>query len=551
MLKRIKLLTLLQLSDKFKLKKVDNIKKLLGKIGLFSLGFIIITAVCGLLFYLIHSIVFIVTPKIISFVIVFLQLLSIVACSVGLLKTLYTSKDNMILLSYPAKHFEVFLSKLLVYYVYEFIKSIFITMPLILGFGIVYGYMNFMFIISTIIVGVILPVFPVLIGALITIPILYITKVINKIPILKTILIVLLLVGLFCVFVLIVKIIPRPLGVLEMFYSFVFGVTDVIESVDLYSLFYQNIGNILLGDNIGVNYLIVLGVLFALVGLVVLISMPLYFKLASSSNEHSTEKKRKGENKAERNTFLTFVKKEWLLSVRNFEEFINNYIFLFAMPYVLFVMVGIFTAIQLNLLGVYMTISFSGFIALLMCSASNTASALAITKEGSEFVLLKTVPSDATKMAWAKIFFNLVYSSIMIIVSFVLVIIFCPYYKEASGGKWEWLFNSDWLWYMMIMVLFVNAGLVFWSFQIDIMNPKLREYASSGDTSGINNASKSILIGVLISLLFTVLTLLTLLDTNNMALIWAIIIGVAVIFFIARLYLFVIYLKHVFPYIEY
>ena len=424
-------------------------------------------------------------------------------------------------------------------------------MPLILGFGIVYGYMNFMFIISTIIVGVILPVFPVLIGALITIPILYITKVINKIPILKTILIVLLLVGLFCVFVLIVKIIPRPLGVLEMFYSFVFGVTDVIESVDLYSLFYQNIGNILLGDNIGVNYLIVLGVLFALVGLVVLISMPLYFKLASSSNEHSTEKKRKGENKAERNTFLTFVKKEWLLSVRNFEEFINNYIFLFAMPYVLFVMVGIFTAIQLNLLGVYMTISFSGFIALLMCSASNTASALAITKEGSEFVLLKTVPSDATKMAWAKIFFNLVYSSIMIIVSFVLVIIFCPYYKEASGGKWEWLFNSDWLWYMMIMVLFVNAGLVFWSFQIDIMNPKLREYASSGDTSGINNASKSILIGVLISLLFTVLTLLTLLDTNNMALIWAIIIGVAVIFFIARLYLFVIYLKHVFPYIEY
>lgn len=552
MLKRIKLLMLLQMSDKFKIKKIDNYKKLFGRIGLFSLGFVIVTALCALLLFLIHSVVFIVTPKIIIFCLVFLQFLSIIACSAGLLKTLYTSKDNSILLSYPAKHYEVFLSKLLVFYVYEAIKSIFITIPLMLAFGIIYGYFSIGYIISALIIGIILPIFPVLIGALITIPILYIKKIIELYAIVKTILMILLLVGIFALLFVVLSIIPRPLGIVEMYYSFVFGITKLIESVDYYSLFYQNIGNILLGNNVLLNYLILFAVLAVFILLIILISMPLYFKLASQSSEQSVEKKRKGINKSHKNTFFTFVKKEWLLSIRNFSDFLNNYVFLFAMPYVLFIMMTIFTSISLNSLGVYLSTVISGFVVLMMCSASNTASALAITKEGSEFVLLKTVPADSSNMVWSKIFFNLIYSSIMIVISYVIVIIFTPMFdKTSSGLEWKWLLNNDWLWLMMVMVLFVNAGLIFWSVQIDIMSPKLREYATSGDTSSMNNASKSILIGVLMALLFTVLAALLLIVGDNMIVNWTIIIGAATIFLGARLYLFILHLKHIFPYIEY
>ena len=362
MLKRIKLLMLLQMSDKFKIKKIDNYKKLFGRIGLFSLWFVIVTALCALLLFLIHSVVFIVTPKIIIFCLVFLQFLSIIACSVGLLKTLYTSKDNSILLSYPAKHYEVFLSKLLVFYVYEAIKSIFITIPLMLAFGIIYGYFSFGYIISALIIGIILPIFPVLIGALITIPILYIKKIIERYAIVKTILMILLLVGIFALLFVVLSIIPRPLGIVEMYYSFVFGITKLIESVDYYSLFYQNIGNILLGNNVLLNYLILFAVLAVFILLIILISMPLYFKLASQSSEQSVEKKRKGINKSHKNTFFTFVKKEWLLSIRNFSDFLNNYVFLFAMPYVLFIMMTIFTSISLNSLYLYLSTLISEFI---------------------------------------------------------------------------------------------------------------------------------------------------------------------------------------------
>lgn len=132
--------------------------------------------------------------------------------------------------------------------------------------------------------------------------------------------------------------------------------------------------------------------------------MPLYFSLASKSSEQANQKKHKGTNKRSKTTFLTFVKKEWLLSIRNINDLVSNYVFLVATPYVLFFMVSIFTAVDRNTLGHSMTIGFSAFISLLMASASNTASALAITQEGAEFVLLKTVPADTTKWHGRKYF---------------------------------------------------------------------------------------------------------------------------------------------------
>ena len=225
---------------------------------------------------------------------------------------------------------------------------------------------------------------------------------------------------------------------------------------------------------------------------------------------------------------------------------------MFATPYVLFIMMGIFTSINLNEYGVYLTVAFSGFVTLLMCCASNTDSALAITKEGSEFVLLKTVPANCVHMAWAKIFFNLIYSSVMIIISFVLVIVFCPMFdKTSTGYPWPWLIDNDWLWAMMVAVLFVNSGMIFWSFQIDIMNPRLREYATSGDTSHMSNGGKSVVIGLIVAVAFTALCLFLLRDTNNMLLNWGIFIGISALFMGVRLYMFTSYLNNVFPYIEY
>lgn len=541
MFRRIKILTLLQLSDRIKLKKSESIKGTIAKLGIALFSIILITALCAGIIYLLCDLMSI--PKsnsLITFVILLLQVLSIVSCTAGLLKTLYMSKDNAILLSYPAHHVEVFLSKILVFYIYEFLKGIFLTLPLLLGFGIIYRIISVEYILIVLLMVFLLPLFPVLIGALLTMPLLFISRLLNKLVVAKGILSVGALGGLFYIIYKVMSLIPVPLRIVALYNSFIMKLTEFITSVNKYSLFYSNIGDMLTGKTIGINLLIVLGVVAVLTVVVAALAMPLYFSLASKSSEQANVKKHKGGNKAHNNTFFTFVKKEWLLSTRNLSEFIGNYAFMFATPYVAFIMASIFSAVDRTPLGHIMTIVFTAFIILIMASASNTASALAITKEGSEFVLLKTAPANTTNMAWAKIFFNIIFSSIMIVISFIIVILFC---KRIE--------NSNLLWFMMIAVLLLNAGLIFWSFQIDIMNPHLREFASNGDVSSIKNTAESIKVGLIVSVIFAGLSMIFLMGKDSEFWQWFKIIGLTVVFLAARTYLFRSYLKNVFPDIEY
>ena len=541
MFRRIKILTLLQLSDRIKFKKSGSSKATAAKIGVLLFTFVLITAICTGLVWLFCDLLSI--PKsnaLITFIIFLLQIMSVISCTTGLLRTLYLGKDNAILLSYPAHHVEVFLSKILVFYIYEFIKGVLMTLPLLIGFGIIYEMISVTYILIVLLLTFLLPLLPVLIGAFLTMPLLFISRLLNKLVVAKGILSIGALGGLFYVVYQVMQLIPVPLRIVALYNTFIMKFTGFITSVNEYSLFYENIGKMLTGENVGTNLLIVLGVVLGLIIVIASLAMPLYFSLASKSSEQANVKKHKGGNKAHNNTFFTFVKKEWLLSIRNFSEFIGNYAFMFATPYVAFIMASIFSAVDRNELGHTMTIVFTAFIVLIMASASNTSSALAITKEGSEFVLLKTAPANTTNMAWAKIFFNIIFSSIMIVISFLVVILFCDRIE-----------NNNLLWLMMVAVLLLNSGLIFWSFQIDIMNPKLREYASSGDTSSMNNAAESIKVGLFVSLIFAVLAILFMLDGENQVWIWGRIIGLTLVFLIARTYLFSSYLKNVFPDIEF
>ena len=214
--------------------------------------------------------------------------MSIISCTIGLLRTLYLGKDNAILLSYPAHHIEVFLSKLLVFYIYEAVKGVFFLLPLLLGFGIIYKSISVLYL-------------------------LFINRFLNRFVAIKGGLLIGLLGGLFYVVYKVMELIPVPLRIIALYNSFILKINSFINSVNQYSLFYKNIGEMITLNNFGINLLVLLGVILVLILLVAALAMPLYFSLASKSSEHANVKKHKGGNKAHKNTFFTFVKKEWLL----------------------------------------------------------------------------------------------------------------------------------------------------------------------------------------------------------------------------------------------
>ncbi|MDD4000710.1 MAG: hypothetical protein PHX62_07440, partial [Bacilli bacterium] len=422
-LKRLKILTLLQISNKHKLKKPKNIGRLLANIFLRILGMLIITVACaGITILLVDIIGIPKDHKLLTFFLVLIQLFSIIACIMGLLENLYTSRDNPILLAYPATATEVFVSKLLVFYIYELIKSFYFILPFLIGFGLIVGLLTPLYFLSSILITLILPIFPVLIGALLTIPLIYLKRFLKMHSSMKTILVLILMVALFILTIKISNLLPEPLRILAMYDIFVDKLKGSINFVYEFSLFYSYIGKLFFGINLGIDLLVIVGVIIVLSVLIVLISRPVYFKMASKSGEHANLKKHVHKNVAHDNTFYTFLRKEWILTIRNPSDFINNYSFIIALPYVFYLMMSIFVRVDRNELGDIMMVTFSMLITLLMSTASNTASSMAVTSEGSEFVLMKTAPGKTSNMAWAKILFNLVFSTFVIVLTYLLFI---------------------------------------------------------------------------------------------------------------------------------
>ncbi len=541
MFKRLKILALLQISNKYKFKKPENIKRLIADIFLRILGLVVITALCAVITMLLTDVIGI--PKnsnLLTAIIVLMQLFSIVACVIGLMENLYSSKENLILLSYPARPIEVFLSKMIVYYFYELIKSIFFFFPFFLGFGIILNLINPLYIVTSLLMMILLPLFPVLIAALITIPLSYGKKLLKLHPFIKTILALVLMVLLFIGIDYVLSLLPVPLRILAMYDVFIDKLKEFILVLNKYSLFYNIIGSMFFGKKVFLGILFSIGILTFLLLLVTFILRPFYFKMTSRGSERANLNPHPGKNK-ELKTFQSFLKKEYLLAVRSPGDFVNNYSFIIALPYVLYIMLTLFASVDRNDLGNTMLATFSMVITLLMATASNTASAMAITSEGQEFALLKTAPGKTSNLAWAKILFNLVFSTLMIILSYLLYIFLANREVNVSA-----------LILMLIASIFINSGMIFWSFQIDMLNPRLSEYAQTGALAHAKNHSRSILLGFCWSLFFGVIFTLFFLDDSTTVVVRNLkVIAFAVAFFLARLYLFSRYLKAYFQEIEF
>lgn len=542
MFKKLKILTLLQLSDRVKIKKDMTPSQKLGVVGKTFAAMAISFGVFCALFYVIFGLInFTASENLLILVLFLMQALSIISCTFSLSDTLYVSKDNQMLMTYPVKHIYIYISKLVVTYILELIKSLLFTFPLFMAYAtMVSGVLTVNFVISLIFYSIFLPLFPVLIGAILSIPVVYIGKLLKKINWVKALATLAMFVGLGFATGFIIEILPNPIRIVALYNSFIRAFEEIVKNVNQFSLYNMFIGRALYGNSPALNNLFAFLSLIGIAGVAIAISLPLFFKLASSANEHSIDKVHDSKNVVHKSTFFTFMRKELLLSVRNLGDFASNYLFLFILPFVLLIMSAIFVRIDRNELGVSMTYGFIGLITLIMLSASNTASATAISSEGSEFALLKTAPGKTSNIVWAKILINGILSFISLTITFILLSIFLNEHIVQVN-----------LWIVYVFVLLVDIGLILWSIQLDILNPNMKEYANSQNRGDIKNFSTSILIGVVVSTLFSVMLILMYAVSTDILLNAIVLVAAALLFDGGRIYLLINYMNAYFHDIEY
>lgn len=522
-LRRIKYLTLMQIGDSVRDIRTGSKARFVAKIALRILLTLVLTAVFVAVFWLIESLFFLDVDRNMLITLLFvIQAVSLISCLSSMMLTLFASKENTMLLAFPCNYSEIFLSKIIVFALEEMKKNLYFLFPLLVGIGI-NGGGGVPYWAQLPIVWFALSLFPVFIGATLAIPAIFIKRFMQNHVWLYAILMVLLLGGaFFCVYLILSSIQP-PLRWVAEYGKVIATIKATFVTVNHFAVFYNWIGKMLFGQMIYLYLPLTLLVLAGFGALCFLVAMPFYFKAASASNENSTTKKHTLNVSKKGTLFGTFFRKELKIQFRTFQSVNSMIIVVFVFPLITYVFNYLMATINYNSMGRYMTVAFNLMIMLTLLGTHNANSASAISMEGYEFAVLKTAPSNTSVIAWAKLAVTgIVNLMSLLVMSLMLMMTTRLQLTDAVM--------------LIATVLCVSLGQIAWGFEFDIRNPKITEYAAKGDGVTDNgNVAKAMAIAFLVATVAGVLGLLFMIEDYFFG--WVRLLGIAVLFLIARFYL--------------
>ncbi|MCK9235850.1 MAG: hypothetical protein WC225_00390 [Acholeplasmataceae bacterium] len=533
---RVKTLVLLQLNNKLKHYEKGS-KRIYRTLAVNAVILTVVSVIASLAIYVIKNIFFLPVNEFFAiFILVLTQLISIIASLVGISTDLYHSKDNQILFPLPVKNDEIFLSKMIVYYIQELLRNLFFLVPILvaLGFSQRAGFLYYFNIVP---ITLLLPLISVFTATILSVPYVYAKNYLKNHNFISAFLMLILIGVIFFLVYSLIGLIPIPIRLVQLYNRFIIGLSLFMQSIAKYSFVYSYIGYILYSIKPWLHYLWVILITGGLGLLNYLIAKPLYFKLTSRTSENTIKEKKHTHLRESRSLFFTFFKKELTIARRSPDQLINDYALLMFLPILMYLLNYIYMGMNRSTLGNQLVLILNVFIVLLVVTGSNTASASSITTEGYEFILLKTAPYDTSKIAWAKMLFNLIFTTLVIGLSFLLFSIALPMFPKKD------------IWLLLIFTLLVNVGHLLWSLQLDVLNPKLSEYATSGSLTNHENIKKSLGIGILLALFFTVVSIFAFILVRELG--WTLMLILATLFLLYRLLSFNAYLKAYFVEIEY
>ena len=522
--RRVKYLTLMQVGDSVRDLRNGSRAKLIAKLSLKALLSVVMMAVFVLVFG-VMDMLFQLSPSRDMFITLLfvMQIVSVISCLSSMMLTLFASKENTMLLAFPCNYSEIFLSKIIVFSLEEMKKNVYFLLPLMVGFGVIGGG-GAAFWLQLPIMWLVLCLIPVFIGALLSIPAIFLKRFMQNHIWLYAILMVIIFGGAFFTIFKILSGVNPPINLVAIYGKFIEGVKQGFVMVNKFALFYNWVGKAMYGELVFLYLPLMIIITLALCVLCFLLAMPFYFKAASASNENSTTKQHKELLPNKGGLFGTFFRKEIKIQLRTFQSVNSIIIVVFLFPLITYVFNFLTAAIYTSSMGNYMTVAFNMMIILSLLGTHNANSAACISMEGNEFAVLKTAPSNTSVIVWAKLAVTgLVNLAALAMTACMLMM------TSRTLSAVEIIL-------LMVCILCISLAQIAWGAEFDIRKPKITEYATKGDGVTDNgNIAKSMALGFLISTIFGVLGLLFIAEDYLFG--WVRLVALAVGFLAARFYL--------------
>lgn len=532
--RNLKTLVVMQLKDKLDLSFTKSARSTLfvvmAKLGQFVLS----GGAFFLFFYLasllkLFSFTGLVPTTLMTAMYTMIFVLAVISCTAGLTDALYLAADNRILLTLPVKPNVVFLSKLVLYYVFELKKNLLLLLPMYVAYGIVtnaawyfYPWLLLCFVFVSLL--------PVAIGAALSIPTLFVSSFVKQVKWLQLLLItaVAALVA-FGVYSLI-NVIPENINIAGQWSAISEAVQEALDHFAVIVLPLDKINLMIVGGIRGAMFgldtlwgvLITLGTIAVCLAAAYLLARPLFFKMASKQFEFEKGAKKQGKNKVHSGKIAPVVY-ETMRSFRSSRFVIRQLCGLLILPLAIFLQNKTYAAMNTRLSGQYMTIAFTMLVSLLIVCSQNVQYASFLSVDGNARPIAKTQPI----VPQIAISSRLLVRVIIMILSVSASTFLWADVAKLSGGDAVML---------AFVVLFCGLAHLLWSAEMDVMHSQSDQYATVGVSFDNPNERNSTIIGFLLSGIVAFF-LYFLMGEGQTAAILKILI-VTLVFLVARVWLF-------------
>ena len=515
-MKHLKSLVAMQLRDKVDLSFIKDKKEALRTIVFSLLKFIVVTAVVYIILYLCNLIgifSYDESPNVVTLILTISLSLSLISCTVELMKTLYFAEDNKVLITLPVDTNKIFLSKLIVYYIYELKKSLGFIIPITLGcvtLLVTNGLCSPLVFLWMWLPLILMISLPVLIGALLSIPAMYIYRLIKKNNLIEIIIFAVILVSVIIGVIYLINLLPERIDLINSWPIISRNIHDFLLAVERKLFVVSQLVYTFIGEKSNLHYyinfltigkfLLLLVITAILILLVYFISRPIFFGIMSKNFETEKNETVVAKNK-KRSKYFTFLNKELVINLRTLDISINYLIVYIVVPILILFINKLFNAMNPSSMGYRLIYAFNILLICLPMLASNALVATYYSSEGRAAYMKKTKPMYALYPLFAKLVFNVLFSIPSV---FVTVIIFGSLSKIGALSIIIFSFA----------VLFLHVGHMVHSAMLDIMNPQNEQYATTGQVVDNPNENKSTILAFIFSIVYALIAYILLYEAS-------------------------------------
>lgn len=509
-----RIITRMLLVNTFNLDFRTKTKQAVIKLASAVIGFVAFVAISfGFFFFAskfnIFSILAFVPESVPSIIAMAVFFIGFVPALLSLTRTLYWSPDNKLMITFPCNGNTVFAARMFVFFVGQYLKMLLIEVSFLFGYMIFARFPWFMFI-WALFGWMILTLAEVLFLSLASVPAYYVGLYLKRHSIVKIVLSGLFFIALVAVVAFLINLLPDEVNLFSSWGPYFAKIQKVLIFYQTELSFLLNLTTMAIGSNSGFGVVvftrgswlalaIMIGIVIVCFFLVVYLINPLYFRLASFSNDLSEGNEKNWKKLHVYPYWLAQIFKEALLFFKDpniFSGLFGTFVFL---PIYISLIDKVFGAMTTNIRGDMMVLSINVLLVLMVALSSNTVIARIFSEEGDAFVLTRSYPRNQVFMLSTKLLFP----ALMGTFSLALSVYFFASMKGLGVGSASLLGFA---------VVSLYLGHLLFAAGLDFTTKK--DHFASGDFMS-EGENRVIVIGIFVAILAAVLYYLFLQDFSS------------------------------------